>query len=175
MKAIISLEKIESKIYTIRNQKVMFDRDLAELYEVETRILVQAVKRNIGRFPDDFMFQLSKNEFDSLRSQFVISKKGGRTYLPYVFTENGVAMLSSVLNSERAIQVNIQIMRVFTKLRGMLREYEELKEFVIALAKKQQEDVTYLFMELDRLNRMFESLKPKKQIGFESGLVKEKH
>lgn len=82
MKAIISLEKIESKIYTIRNQKVMFDRDLAELYEVETRILVQAVKRNIGRFPDDFMFQLSKNEFDSLRSQFVIPKKGGRTYLP---------------------------------------------------------------------------------------------
>jgi hypothetical protein len=165
---IIPIEKIESKIYSIRNQKVMFDRDLAELYGVETRILVQAVKRNISRFPDDFMFQLSKNEFDSLRSQFVISKKGGRTYLPYAFTENGVAMLSSVLNSERAIDVNIQIMRVFTKLRNMLREYEELKEFVISLAKKQQDDVTYLFMELDRLNKMFESLKPKKQIGFQA-------
>lgn len=118
----IPIEKIESKIYSIRNQKVMFDRDRAELYAVETRILVQAVKRNINRFPDDFMFQLSKNEFDSLRSQFVISKKGGRTYLPYAFTENGVAMLSSVLNSERAINVNIQIMRVFTRLRNMLRE-----------------------------------------------------
>jgi hypothetical protein len=165
---IIPIEKIESKIYSIRNQKVMFDRDLAELYGVETRILVQAVKRNISRFPDDFMFQLSKNEFDSLRSQFVISKKGGRTYLPYAFAENGVAMLSSVLNSERAIDVNIQIMRVFTKLRNMLREYEELKEFVISLAKKQQDDVTYLFMELDRLNKMFESLKPKKQIGFQA-------
>ena len=171
---IIPIEKIESKIYTIRNQKVLFDRDLAELYGVETKNLVQAVKRNISRFPDDFMLQLSKNEFDSLRSQFVTSKKGGRTYLPYAFTENGIAMLSSVLNSEKAIQVNIQIMRVFTKLRSMLREYEELKEFVISLAKRQQEDVTHLFMELDRLNRLFESLKPKKQIGFESEWSKKK-
>lgn len=170
---LIPIERIESKIYNIRNQKVMFDRDLAELYGVETRILVQAVKRNRSRFPDDFMFQLYKNEFDSLRSQFVISKKGGRTYLPYAFTENGIAMLSSVLNSEKAIQANIQIMRVFTKLRGMLKEYEELKEFVIALAREQEEDVTFLFMELDRLNKLFESLKPKKQIGFQSDQAKD--
>lgn len=173
MNEIIPIEIIEGRIYTIRNQKVMLDQDLAELYGVETRILVQAVKRNIDRFPEDFMFQLSKNEYDRLRSQFVISKKGGRTYLPYAFTENGVAMLSSVLRSKRAIQVNIQIMRVFTKLRGMLREYEELKEFAIALAKKQQEDVTFIFIELDRLDELFESLRPKKQLGFHSPEKKE--
>jgi hypothetical protein len=176
MKVIISLEKIENKIYTIRNQKVMLDRDLAVLYGVQTKVLNQGVKRNITRFPEDFMFQLTKDEYHSLRSQIVTLEGRGKypKYLPYAFTENGVAMLSSVLNSERAIQVNIQIMRVFTKLRGMLREYEELKEFVISLANKQQEDVSYLFMELDRLNKLFESLNPKKRIGFESGGAKKK-
>jgi hypothetical protein len=103
-----------------------------------------------------------------LRYQFGTSSWGGKRYPPYAFTELGVAMLSSILNSKTAIQINIQIMRVFTKLRGMLREYEELKEFVISLAKKQKEDVSYLFMELDRLNKMFESLRPKKQLGFQS-------
>ena len=112
------------------------------------------------------MFQLSYKEFTDLKSQIVTSSWGGVRKLPYAFTELGIAMLSSVLNSKRAIQINIQIMRVFTKLRNMLREYEELREFVISLAKKQQEDVTYLFMELDRLNKLFESLKSKKQIGF---------
>jgi len=167
---IVALERVESKIYSIREQKVMLDRDLAELYGVETKVLNQGVKRNIRRFPEDFMFQLTKDEYDSLRSQIVTLEGRGKhsKYLPYAFTENGVAMLSSVLNSERAIQVNIQIMRVFTKLRSMLREYEELKEFVISLAKRQQEDVTHLFMELDRLNRLFESLRTKKQIGFQA-------
>jgi len=175
MNELIPIERIERKIYSIRDKKVMLDRDLAELYDVETKALNQAVKRNIDRFPEDFMFQLSYKEFTDLKSQIVTSSWGGVRKLPYAFTELCVAMLSSVLNSKRAIQVNIQIMRVFTKLRSMLREYEELKEFVISLAKKQQEDVTFLFMELDRLNKMFESLQPKKQIGFESGLVKEKH
>ncbi|HEX9972418.1 MAG TPA: ORF6N domain-containing protein [bacterium] len=170
MMEIVALERVESKIYSIREQKVMLDRDLAELYGVETKVLNQGVKRNIRRFPEDFMFQLTKDEYDSLRSQIVTLEGRGKhsKYLPYAFTENGVAMLSSVLNSERAIQVNIQIMRVFTKLRSMLREYEELKEFVISLAKRQQEDVTHLFMELDRLNRLFESLRTKKQIGFQA-------
>ena len=176
MNEIVPIEKIESKIYTIRNQKVLLDRDLAELYGVATKILNQTVKRNIKRFPEDFMFRLNKSEFDSLRSQIVTLKERGKhpKYLPFAFTENGVAMLSSVLNSEKAIQVNIQIMRVFTKLRGMLRDYEELKEFVISLAKKQQEDVTFIFIELDRLNKLFESLHPRKQLGFHSPEEKSK-
>ena len=121
MSDIVPIERITNKIYLMRGMKVMLDRDLAELYDVETRTLVQAIKRNKQRFPPDFMFQLSKDEFDSLRSQIVISKgRGGRRYPPYAFTEQGVAMLSSVLNSDRAIQVNIQIMRAFTKLREML-------------------------------------------------------
>ncbi len=148
MPEIIPEKRIESKIVVIRGQSVILDRDLAELYGVETKVLTQAVRRNIKRFPEDFMFQLNYKEFTDLRSQFVTSSWGGRRYPPYAFTENGVAMLSSVLNNDKAIQINIQIMRVFTKLRGMLRKYKELKEFVISLAKKQQEDVTFIFMEL---------------------------
>jgi len=154
----------------------MLDRDLAELYGVETRVLIQAVKRNIIRFPEDFMFQLTKAELENWKSQIVISNsiRMGLRKLLFAFTENGVAMLSSVLNSKRAIEVNIQIMRVFTKLRGMLREYEELKEFVISLVKKQQEDVTFIFIELERLNKLFESLRPRKQLGFHSSEEKSK-
>jgi len=102
---------IEKMIYVIRDQKVMLDRDLAELYEVETKVLNQAVKRNISRFPGDFMFQRTSEECDFLRSQIVTSKigRGGRRYMPYVFTENGVAMLSSVLSSEKAIQINVSL------------------------------------------------------------------
>ncbi len=108
--AIVPIERIERKIYFIRGQKVILDFDLARLYEVETKVLLQAVKRNIGRFPDDFMFQLTESEFRGLRSQFVTSKgRGGRRFLAYAFTEHGVAMLSSVLHSERAVQVNIAI------------------------------------------------------------------
>ena len=116
----------------------MLDSDLAELYEVETRSLIQAVKRNSDRFPQDFMFQLTAEEDAALRSQIVISKKGrgGRRYLPYAFTEQGVAMLSSVLNSERAIQVNIAIMRVFVQLRAMIINNEELAKKLEILEKK---------------------------------------
>ena len=110
-------EIIMNKIYLIRDQKVMIDRDLAELYGVETKVLKQQVKRNVERFPGDFMFELTKGEFDNLRSQFVTSSWGGARYLPMVFTEQGVAMLSSVLRSQQAIRVNIQIMRIFTKIR----------------------------------------------------------
>ena len=116
----ITAKTIESKILTIRNQQVMIDRDLAELYGTETKVLNQAVKRNIERFPEDFMFQLSNEEFSVLRSQFVTSKtetRGGRQYLPYAFTEQGVAMLSSVLKSQTAVDVNIQIMRAFVAMR----------------------------------------------------------
>src|SRR3989339_759370 len=131
MSNLIPVEVIENKIYMIRGLKVMLDRDLAELYGVETFNLNKAVKRNDERFPEDFMFQLTKEELSnlkfqvgrsSLKSQIVISSWGGRRYLPYVFTEQGVAMLSSVLNSKRAVQVNIQIMRTFTRLREIDRK-----------------------------------------------------
>ena len=116
----VPIERIERLILLIRGQKVMLDADLAALYGVETKVLVQAVKRNISRFPDDFMFQLTKEEFDILRSQTVTSSSwGGRRYPPYAFTEQGVAMLSSVLRSKRAVQVNIQIMRTFETSEGV--------------------------------------------------------
>ncbi len=117
---VIKQDIIEKKIYLIRGTNVMLDNDLAGLYGVETRVLIQAVKRNIERFPKDFMFQLTKEEFENLRSQIVTSSWGGRRYLPYAFTEQGVAMLSSVLNSKRAIQVNIAIMRVFVNIRRLV-------------------------------------------------------
>ena len=120
MKTLVPVEIIERNIYLIRGQKVMLDSDLAKLYGVETFNLNKAVKRNISRFPQDFMFQLTKEEADSLRFQIGLSKaegRGGRRYLPYAFTEQGVAMLSSVLRSDRAVQVNIAIMRAFVKLR----------------------------------------------------------
>lgn len=130
-------ERIESRIHAIRGHRVMLDSDLAELYGVPTKVLNQAVKRNAERFPEDFMFQLAQDEADSLRSQIVTSNgRGGRRYLPYTFTEQGVAMLSSVLNSPRAIQVNIVIMRAFVRLRGMLASHEELARKLAALERK---------------------------------------
>lgn len=111
---------IQQRIHTIRNQQVMLDADLAELYQIETRVLNQAVKRNIKRFPSDFMFQLSKDEWTNLRSQFVTSSWGGTRKLPFAFTEQGVAMLSSILNSDTAIEVNIAIMRTFVAVRQMV-------------------------------------------------------
>ena len=119
-------EVITSKIYLIREQNVMIDSDLAELYQVETRRLNEQVKRNINRFPKDFMFRLTKEEWLNLKSQFATSSWGGRRKEPYVFTEHGVLMLSSVLNSERAIDVNIKIMRVYTKIKGMLLTHKDL-------------------------------------------------
>ena len=125
------LVQIQNLIYIIRGQKVMLDSDLAMLYEVATKVLNQAVKRNIERFPEDFMFQLTEDEYEVLRSQFVTSKtetRGGRQYLPYVFTEQGVSMLSSVLKSQRAIQINVQIMRTFVKMREWALENKEMSK-----------------------------------------------
>jgi ORF6N domain len=125
---VVSVEQIKQSILVFRGHKVLLDEDLAVLYGVATKVLLQAVKRNIGRFPEDFMFQLTAAEWAVLRSQFVTSKlqHGGRRYTPYVFTEQGVAMLSSVLNSERAIAINIEIMRAFVKLRDLLSSNREL-------------------------------------------------
>ena len=127
---IIQVEIIENKIFLLRGQKVMLDRDLAHLYGIETRALKQAVKRNLKRFPPDFMFQLSKEEFSNWRSQIVMSKSDekGLRHLPFVFTEQGVVMLSSVLNSEKAIAVNILIIRAFVKLREILSTHKELAQ-----------------------------------------------
>jgi hypothetical protein len=168
MSDIIPTERIESKIYLIRNQKVMLDRDLAILYEVETKVLTRAVRRNMESFPKDFMFQLNYKEFTDLKYQFGTSSSnwGGTRKLPLAFTENGIAMLSSVLRSKKARQVNIQIMRVFTRLRQVLRNYDELKQVIYDLAKKHDEDIQIIFMELDRIDKLLESRKTKKQIGF---------
>jgi hypothetical protein len=131
-------ELVMNKIYVIRNQKVMLDRDLAELYGVETKQLKRQVSRNIGRFPEDFMFELTEKEFESLRCQIGTSKigRGGTRYLPMVFTEHGVLMLSSVLNSPKAIQVNIQIMRIFTRIRQSLTDNTELRLIIEEIRKK---------------------------------------
>jgi hypothetical protein len=120
---VVQPDQIEQRIYLIRGQKVILDSVLAELYRVETRVLIQAVKRNLDRFPEDFMFQLEPGEAECLRSQVVMSKvgRGGRRYLPYVFTEHGVAMLSSVLRSQRAVQMNILIVRAFVRMRDLWR------------------------------------------------------
>ena len=134
MSNLIPSARIENKIYLIRGQKVMLDFDLAELYGIETKYLKRQVKRNLKRFPRDFMFQLSKKE--NLRCQIVTSSYGGRRYLPYAFTEQGVAMLSSILNSERAIQANIAIVRAFVKLRRILSTHKELAKKLKELENK---------------------------------------
>ena len=125
---LVSHETIERKIYFIRGEKVMFDRDLASLYGVETKVMNRAVRRNLDRFPEDFMFQLTKEELEALRCQFGTSKgRGGRRYLPYAFTEHGILILSSVLNSSRAIHVNIHIMRAFVRQRKALMNHKDLR------------------------------------------------
>ena len=168
MKALVPVEIIEKKILLIRGEKVMLDADLAELYEAETFNLNKAVKRNIDRFPQDFMFQLTKEEADSLRFQIGMSKKegrGGRRYLPYAFTEQGVAMLSSVLNSERAVKVNIEIMRAFVRLRQMLASNAELARKLDALEKKYDHQFKVVF---DAIRQLMTPLDTKKKgkIGF---------
>ncbi len=169
---IISEETISDKIYFIRNQKVMLDRDLAMLYGIETRVLKQAVKRNISRFPEDFMFELTDVENDSLRSQFVTLKKGRgqhQKYLPLVFTEHGVLMLSSVLNSDKAIQTNIQIMRIFTKVRQMLLDTTDLKIDILQIQKKLEnhdKNIELVFSYLDELTEKKEDVKPRTKIGY---------
>ena len=165
----VSVQLIERRIYLIRGQKVMIDEDLAELYGVTTKQLNQQVSRNQKRFPKDFMFRLTKEEAAALRSQFVTSKtgRGGRRYLPYVFTEQGVAMLSTVLNSERAIEVNIAIMRTFVKLRQMLEANEELNRKFAAVIRKLSTHDKYFRVVFDELKKLTQEPTPaRKQIGF---------
>ena len=145
----------------------MLDADLARLYGVPTKVLIQAVKRNITRFPADFMYQLADKEFMNLRSQFVTSNRGGRRYLPYAFTEQGVAMLSSVLNSERAIQVNVQIMRAFTRLREILLTHAELRRKIEEMEKKYDQQFQIVFEAIKQLIEPSPD-KPKKRIGFQA-------
>ncbi len=150
----IGESQVIDKIFIIRRQKVMLDKDLAEMYGVEVKRLNEAVKRNLKRFPDDFMFQLSANDWQNLKSQFATSSWGGIRKLPYAFTEQGVAMLSSVLKSETAIQVNIQIIRVFTKMKQMLLDNKELFIKIDKLEKKMtahDEDLKNIFIILKKL------------------------
>jgi len=166
MTDMVPIERVANKIYAIRDTRVMLDRDLAELYGVETRALKQAVRRNIKRFPVDFMFKLNEDENQALRSQNVILKRGQHSkYLPFAFTEQGVSMLSSVLNSERAIQVNILIMRTFNRLREMLSAHKDLEQKLIALEKKYDEQFKVIFDAIRAL--MAPPEKPRKKIGFE--------
>ena len=162
---VASVEQIESKMFLIRGQKVMLSMHLAELYEVETRALVQAVKRNIERFPEDFMFQLNPEEFAILKSQIVTSSWGGVRTAPYAFSEQGVSMLSSVLRSDRAIQVNIEIMRTFVRLRQMLASNVELSRKLAALEKKYDLQFKAVF---DAIRDLMTPLEPRKKrpIGF---------
>ncbi len=168
MKELILEKEVEQKIYLIRGFKVMLDKDLAELYRVPAKVLNQAVKRNKSRFPMDFMFQLNWEETESLRSQFVTLKQGHhRKYCPYAFTEQGVAMLSSVLKSERAVQVNIAIMRAFVKLREIISQNKELAQKLNELERKvgeHDEEISAIFEAIRKMMAVEE--KPKGKIGF---------
>ncbi len=162
-------EMVMNKIYMIRNQKVMLDRDLAELYQVDTKRLNEQVKRNSKRFPDDFMFQLTQLEFDNLKSQNATSSWGGIRKLPLVFTEQGVAMLSGILSSDRAIAVNIQIMRIFTKVRQMLTDTTELRLDIEKIKKKldnQDKNMEIVFRYLDELMEKKENPESRTKIGY---------
>jgi hypothetical protein len=166
--AIVPIERIERKIYFIRGQKVILDFDLARLYEVETKVLLQAVKRNIGRFPDDFMFQLTESEFRGLRSQFVTSKgRGGRRFLAYAFTEHGVAMLSSVLHSERAVQVNIAIIRAFVRIREFLSTHKDLARKLEELERKYESHDSQIKAVFEAIRELMKPPQPtRRRIGF---------
>jgi len=160
-------EMIVTKIYLLRGQKVMLDEDLAELYQVPTGRLNEQVKRNIARFPADFMFQLTKDEFENLKSQNATSSWGGRRKLPFAFTEHGVLMLSSVLNSERAVGVNIQIMRIYTKMREMLMTNQEILLKLEQLERQtfqHSEDIQMIFTALKEL--LNPPQEPRPRIGF---------
>jgi len=168
MKDIIPIERIESKFYLVRGQKVMFDFDLAELYGIETKHLKRQVRRNQPRFPEDFAFQLTKQE--SLRCQIVTSKsarRGGRRYLPYAFTEHGILMLSSVLNSEKAIQVNIAIMRAFVRLKKVLAANHDLSYLFKELKHKVDQHDVEIGLIIKSIEEMIAiEQKPKPRIGF---------
>ncbi|MFN3753047.1 ORF6N domain-containing protein [Flavobacterium sp.] len=167
---IVTDEIISSKIYVIRQQKVMLDKDLAALYNVETKQLKRQVRRNIERFPEDFMFELTQKEHEILRSQFGTLKRGNHSkYRPMAFTEQGVAMLSSVLNSPTAIKVNIQIIRVFTKIREVLTDSLSLKLEIEEIKKKltnHNKNIELVFNYLDELIDKKENAVPRKEIGY---------
>ena len=168
-KVAIPEEVILNKIYLVRGQKVMLDKDIAELYEVETKALKQAVKRNIDIFPEHFMFELSKEEFHDLRSQFVTSSWGGHRYLPYVFTEYGVLQLANVLRSERARQMSIRIIEVFVKMREMLTDTLSIRLEVEEIKKKlenQDKNIELVFSYLDELIEKQKNPSPIKQMGY---------
>lgn len=165
----IPTERIEKSILLIRNEKVLLDGDLAELYGVQPKVLLQSVKRNLDRFPQDFMFQLTREESDSLRSQFVTLKLGRgqhRKYLPYAFTEQGVAMLSSVLRSPRAVRVNVEIMRAFVRLRQMLASNAELARRLDELERKYDAQFRVVFDAIRQLMIPPDQPAKKGRIGF---------
>ncbi|MBW7886817.1 MAG: ORF6N domain-containing protein [Bacteroidetes bacterium] len=167
MSQLIPSEVIEQRILLIREQKVLLSTTLAELYNVEPRVLMQAVKRNSKRFPGDFRFQLTPEEFNNLKSQFVISKRGGIRKLPYAFTEQGVAMLSSVLHSNRAIEVNIAIMRAFVKLREILSTHKDLVKKLEDLERKFESHDKHIKIVFDALPQLMAEPKKKKyNVGF---------
>lgn len=174
-KELLHEEQVFSKIYVIRNQKVLPDEDLAVMYGVSTRVLNQAVKRNIDRFPDDFMFQLTENEYSNLMSQFVTSSLnttepawGGRRKLPLAFTEQGVSMLSGVLKSKQAVAINIQIMRVFVKMRKLISEYKELLEKIEFLESNQVDHDKRITNIYNIIKELLEPIyRDKKPIGFQ--------
>ncbi len=181
----MELQIIQKKIFELRGQRVMLDFDLAELYETQTKVLKQTVKRNMERFPADFMFELTKDEFNSLRSQivtsnvnslrthFVTSKRGGSRYLPFAFSEQGVAMLSGILNSHKAIQVNISIMRAFVLMRQYSLGYKDLADKITKLERKHNRQFRDVYEALDLLlnerednKKELENWKNRKQIGY---------
>ena len=167
--AIVPQDRILNAIVLIRGQKVMLDASLASLYGVETRVLVQAVKRNRRRFPEDFMFQLSKKEFDELRTEDLSSTSwGGRRTPPYAFTEQGVAMLSSVLNSARAVDVNVEIMRTFVRLREMISKRGDLTKRLDELESRYDAKFRTVFEAIRAL--LNEEIKPRRRIGFRAGV-----
>jgi hypothetical protein len=168
-KSLTDIEEIEEKIYLVRGQRVMLDSDLAEVYSVSTKRLNEQVRRNIDRFPDDFMFQLTEQEFESLRSQIATSNKqrGGRRYLPYAFTEHGAVMLASVLNSATAIEASIKVVRAFVKMRSILALHQDLADRIEQLEKvayKYNQDFRVVFQLLGEIKRDPKFLKRK--IGF---------
>jgi hypothetical protein len=172
----MQLQVIQKRIYELRGQKVMLDFDLAELYETEAKRLKEAVRRNADRFPDDFMFEITRDEYDSLRTQIASSKnaegqkgRGGRRYLPYAFTEQGVAMLASVLNSPKAIQVNISIVRAFVMLRQLALTYKELALKIGKMERKYNKQFADVYEALDLLlkeKEIEDEWKERKPIGY---------
>ncbi len=165
--ALVACEVVVSKIAVVRGQRVMIAPDLAEMYGVETKVLLQAVKRNIDRFPSDFMFSLTEQEFTILRSQIVTSSWGGTRYLPYAFSEQGVAMLSSVLRSDRAVSVNIEIMRAFVQMRSMIDSNRELSLKVATLEAEYDEQFAVVFKAIRELmDDKSAPAKTKRKIGF---------